>query len=246
MAIEEPKKENAPFIAPQAPPMPEGPGITPTEEGEIKRGEATALGEARRAIDGETGGAKPEQEQSLTPEKINFDEKNFTLLLDLDKSAVDLAGLRESANKNGFEQKDEFHITVLGFKNGGEIKKILKKMTPEQKQDMLAKIKALVDETDWSFKFEPQKYHIAKDYKTADPKNKGAEITEHRESYIQTISLPGIESFYKKLNILLGTSMEPPPAHITLFTGGSDKEKAKMGIGINSQEELKKLNSKEI
>lgn len=184
-----------------------------------------------------------EREKSfLAPEGRSFDESKNTLLLDIDKNVVDLDAIRELAEKNGFEQKGDFHITILGFKNGGEIKKALKALPEEQRQDMISQIKSLAESTDWNFVFEPQRYHIAKEYVAPDPKNKGSELREQRESYIQMVNLPGMKTFYDKLNALLGTNLEIPPAHITLYTGGDDKEKSKIGIGINTQEDFLKMN----
>mgnify|MGYP001608645131 FL=1 len=184
-----------------------------------------------------------EQEKSfLSPEGKSFDEGKNTLLLDLDKSTVDLDAIKELAEKKGFEQKGEFHITVLGFKNGGEVKKALKALPEPERQNALVQIKSLVDSTDWNFTFDPKRYHISKEYVSPDPKNKGAELRERRESYIQMVDLPGMKIFYDKLNAILGTNLEAPPAHITLYTGGDDKEKSKMGIGINTESEFLKMN----
>ena len=129
---------------------------------------------------------KPEdQEKSfVTPEKKFFNDGKNTLLLGVGKDAVDLSAIQEMADKNGFEQKGEFHITVLGFKNGGEVKKVLKALPEAERQNALAQIKSLVEDTDWSFVFEPQRYHISKEYVSPDPKNKDAELRERRESYI--------------------------------------------------------------
>lgn len=178
----------------------------------------------------------------LSPESKSFDSKNNTLLLRISKDSVDLSGIKETAEQKGYDEKSELHITVLGFKNGAEIKKILKKLSPEEQQAKLSEIQALVDSTDWSFVPEEGKYHISKEYKTPDPKNKGAELSETRESFIQRIHMQAMQDFYEKLNGILGSNLEAPPAHVTLYTNGTDKEKAKMGIGINSEAELAQLN----
>ena len=54
--------------------------------------------------------------------------------------------------------------------------------------------------------------------------------------------MQAMQDFYEKLNGILGSNLEAPPAHVTLYTNGTDKEKAKMGIGINSEAELAQLN----
>lgn len=182
----------------------------------------------------------------ITPKGVSFDAVKNTLLLDLDNNAVDLDKLKELAEKNGFEPKTEFHITVLGFKNGSEVKKALKALPEPERQNAIEQIKSIVDSTDWNFTFEDQRFHLSKEYITQNPKNKGEELKEKRESYIQMINLPGMEIFYDKLNAILGTNLEAPPAHITLYTSGDDKEKSKMGIGINTDEEFLKLDPRPI
>ncbi|MFA6437555.1 MAG: hypothetical protein WC242_00135 [Candidatus Paceibacterota bacterium] len=184
-----------------------------------------------------------EREKSfLIPDSINFDNNRNTLLIGINRDMIDFGILSELANENGLEVKDKFHITVLGFKNGSEIKKVLKALPEEEKQSILLQIKSLASSTDWSFVLEPKRYHISKEYTTPDPRDKSVELKERRESYIQMVHLPGMRIFYEKLNTILGTNLEAPPAHITLYTGGNDREKSKMGIGINSQEEFLKLN----
>lgn len=178
----------------------------------------------------------------LSPESKSFDTRNNTLLLRVSKDSVDLSDIRKTADQNGFDEKNELHITVLGFKNGGEIKKILSKLPAEEQQKKIAEIQVLIESTDWSFAPEKSKYHISKEYKTQDPKNKGVEISEMRESYIQKVHMQAMKGFYGKLNNILGSNLESPPPHITLFTSGSDREKAKVGIGINSEAELAQLN----
>src|SRR3989338_447564 len=185
---------------------------------------------------------RPDDRKKFSPESKSFDTKNNTLLLRIKKDSFDLSSIGETAKQKGFDEKEEFHITVLGFKTGGEIKKILKKLPPEEQQAKLAEIQAIVDNTDWSFAPEEGRYNISKEYKTPDPKNKGAEISETRESYIQKVRVQAIQAFYQKLNGILGSNLEPPPPHVTLYTSGTDKEAAKKGIGINSEAELAQLN----
>ena len=186
-----------------------------------------------------------QEKNFLKPKGASFDENTGTLLLTIiDEWSVDVSAVQEAARKNGLTRKDEFHITVLDFKNGAEVKKALQRLPEDTRQHALSQIKTLIDGTDWSFAFEPQKYHISKVYAARGPAHKGAEARERRESYIQMVSVPGMKIFYHKLNSILGTTLEAPPAHITLYTGGDDKERAKMGIGIHSQEEFLKLNPK--
>jgi len=185
-----------------------------------------------------------QETKQFSPEKVTFDEKNFTLLLDLDKAAFELEKIQPQADATGLTQKDEFHITAIGFKGGAEIKKSLKALDETARQEKIQQIQSLISSTDWHYTIEPQQLHIAKDYPT-DPK-KPEDPPEHRESFIQLVNVPAMESFYSQLNGLLGTAIEAPPSHITLFTGGNKPESAKQGIGINTPADLEKLNPKPI
>lgn len=177
----------------------------------------------------------------ISPESKIFETKYFTLILSINKDSLDLSSIREKAEEDGYDEKDELHITIIGFKNGTEVKKILKNLSPGDKQLKLTEIQTLIENTDWSFIRKDKAYHISKEYKTPDPNNTGADLLEVRESYIQIVDLPSIENFYKDLNGILGSSIKAPLAHITLFTKGTDREKARKGIGINSEVELAQL-----
>ncbi len=183
-----------------------------------------------------------QEKEFLLPEKVSFNEEKNTLLLEVNREQVDLSGLQSLAEKNNFDPKDSFHITVLSFKNAAEIKKTLGMLPEAERQKRFTEIKSLIDTNNWNFTLEPRRYHISKEYVSPDPQNKGTKLKERRESYIQMVNLPGMEIFYNKLNEILGVNLEIPPAHITLYTGGDDREKAKIGIGIKSQDEFLKLN----
>lgn len=182
-----------------------------------------------------------ENEGIFSAENSWLDRKNNTILIYLSKNYFDLVGIREIAEEKGFDEKDEFHITVSGFKNGLVIKDVLEKLSPEESKAKLDKIQDFISHINWNFKLLEGVYHISKEYKMKYPENDYKEIIEKRESYIQRIDILDLNFFYEKLNNLLGTNLQPPPAHVTLFTNGSDKEKAKMGIGIYSEAELAEL-----
>lgn len=177
--------------------------------------------------------------ENIKPD-VKFFEDKKTLLLNIPPQAVNLDTLQEKAKQNGMEPKEEFHVTAIGFKTGNKIKEIIGTMPSAQQQVLVENIQSIINETDWSCSLLPDVFHISKEYTSKD-QNTGKKITALRESYIQKVSLPGLTEFYNKLNNLLGTSFEIPPIHITLFTGGNDKD-AKMGIGITSESELEKMN----
>lgn len=177
----------------------------------------------------------------IYPESVSFDEERFTLLLNIDEAMIDLNGIAQTAARNGFDKKPEFHITIIGFKGGAAIKQALDKLSGERKPEALQKIQSLIKNIDWGFALLPQRYHIKKDYMS---RTSAAVSTEHRESYIQMLSISDMKKFYDALNSILGTHLESPPPHLTLYTRGDDRERAKAGIGINSQEEFLKLEPK--
>lgn len=177
--------------------------------------------------------------QLLYPESVSFDEEKFTLLLYLNETVIDFKNLAETATRNSFDKKDEFHITVIGFKGGMAVKEALDKLSQDEKHVALQQIRSLMARTNWGFTFLPQKYHITKEYIS---RTGTAMSTEHRESYIQMVAMPDVATFYDALNRILSTGLKPPPPHLTLYTHGDNRERARAGIGINSQEEFLKLN----
>jgi hypothetical protein len=114
----------------------------------------------------------------------------------------------------------------------------------DKQTQKLAEIDHLIEETNWNFAPTSESYQIEKQYTVYGADNKITGETEHRVSIIQMIHMPGMATFYNGLNTLLGMTHEAPPVHTTLFTGGNDSEKSKMGIGINTYAELRAMNPK--
>jgi uridine kinase len=188
-----------------------------------------------------------DQEDYKIPEQILFDENAFSLILKIDNDAVDLDFINDFSKANELELKNEFHITVLGLKNGGEIRKTLESLSNKERQKMFSEIRFLVDSTDWHFVFDQDRYFVSKKYENvADPEGSETTVGEERVSCIQMVILPGMNQFYKKLNTLLGTNLEAPPPHITLCAKSSDSNNMQRGIGIYSQNEFVGLNPERI
>ena len=175
---------------------------------------------------------------SLHPKSVHFDKEKATCLLAIDETSISLTGLHQKALGQGFEKKKEFHITVIGFQTGAKILEALTKHP--DKGSALAAIETLAKETDWSFSTKDGVYQVAKDYTFSNGSH------EHREAFLQTLTLPALKDFYERINEMLGTNFESPPVHVTLYTKGSDREKSRMGIGINSEAEFKALNPKPV
>jgi hypothetical protein len=155
--------------------------------------------------------------------KMEFDPKNLTFLIKLDNLNFD-DGLRDRAIRDGFTEKSEFHVTIIGFKLANLIKKAVKKDPA-----LLERIQSIVRNSHFQIKLRPEVFSIEKEYP-----DEGL-----RRSYVQMIDVDGLDEFYRQLGeaMDLDSPIAPPPSHITLFTKGSSQ-----GIGINSVEDFQKLN----
>lgn len=174
-----------------------------------------------------------------------LNKEKFTLTLGVSQTDVDLEELKDKAQAEGFEPKEDFHITLIGFKPGKTILEALEKMPNHERIFKGNQIQKLIDNTDWSFEMLPKKYHLKKEYQFKNY-DTGEVIPKTRESYVQMIELKSIADFYEQLNKILRTNLEIQLPHLTLYTKGTDPEKSKMGIGINSEKELNELNPQQI
>lgn len=59
-------------------------------------------------------------------------------------------------------------------------------------------------------------------------------------------SVPERAIFCQRLNEILGTNLEAPPAHVTLYTGGTNPATSRTGIGIDTSAALKELHPEPI
>lgn len=170
-----------------------------------------------------------------------FNPETYTLLLSVeDKLPEPVSGnLEFEAKKNRFIKKDEIHITVLGFRHGKKIQEALENIP--DKDLVIEQLISMAEDTEWTFEFLPEIFHISKEYRLKNH-DTGREEQETRESIIQMVKLENIDHFFDRLNELLNTNLEIPPSHLTLYTKGADEEKSHIGIGIYSEEEFKKLN----
>ena len=168
-----------------------------------------------------------------------YKDKN-TVLIDIDKSTTGLTTVEQFARENGFVEKDTVHATIVGFSAGVKISTLLK---DSANQDMLGKIESLVTETDWSPQYLNEFFVVSKEYEFFDPKIK-SKVKSLRQSIIQKIVLPELETFYEKLNTITGLAFPVQFPHITLYTKG-DASSA-MGIGINSIAEFESLSHEKI
>ncbi len=149
-----------------------------------------------------------------------FDDKKRTILLSVDPSDVNVHALEELAIKEKLSKKKEFHITIVGSQTGLK----LEEMDFEE-------IKKISKKLDWAFSMGKDFFLISKEY----PNN------EIRRSIIQTVTLPALDIFYKKLSLVINLVLDIPFPHVTLFTDSTEKVNQLKGIGIYSQKDFKEM-----
>lgn len=153
------------------------------------------------------------------------------------------ASTMDAAKAAGFEPKEELHVTVLRAKVGKSILKGLRNLPAEEAVAKQAQIHKLWRGTDFSFTLRDERYSLTEDIATP-VKGSSEPHVEHRESIVQMVDMPGAANFFSRLSEIVGTEIEPPPLHVTLATKGSDPEKSRLGIGINSAADLNRLQAR--
>ncbi|MBI3957038.1 MAG: hypothetical protein HY340_03550 [Candidatus Kerfeldbacteria bacterium] len=201
---------------------------------EIQRAEEFLTADERRLSD--------QREQAFERSAVSRIEPSLgTVKYGLDRDLLSTEKTMSFAQERGYEPKSEFHVTLIGFRNGKKIREALKRLAPDRQRQTIGRINDLIAETDWTItNAEQQLMHITKDYVVVD-QDRQERSRETRESVIQLLQLRGTEIFYQKINEMLGTSLEAPPTHLTLFTKGTDPERSRSGIGIETPSELEQL-----
>lgn len=171
------------------------------------------------------------REQLQSEPQLQLQDKSNSLLVPsrapngLDNSNVDFTG---------FDKKEEFHITVLGFPQGKELGEIFAK-DPSKK----AVVQKLINEADFSYTERPEIYKISRDIEQfIDWNNKelGSKMV-HEEAIIQLVNAPGVKAFIDKINAELSTNFPVPFPHVSMAVKGT-----KLGIGIPNESGFAKLN----
>jgi hypothetical protein len=157
--------------------------------------------------------------------KLQFDPEKQTLLLNIQNYSIPKV-LKQYAQIHSFNQKEEFHITLVGNQTGVILKeKILANGLDGHRLLELAK------EHDWNYKMNDDFSHMRKDY--------GEHI---RDSLIQKIQLSHLESFYHKIIDYYKISIKLPFPHITFYAKGDKNQ----GIGIYSEQDFLKHKFKKV
>ena len=147
---------------------------------------------------------------------IHFQFNGNWRLLDISREDFSLPDTRVRWQEKTFDPKPELHVTLVG-KDLGEKITAKVKVAPglaEQLQGLAREASLLVGQLGT--------LHHASAEKTDEN-----DQPLHAESVIQMVDVPGLETFYQRLEKLTGEAVEIPPTHVTLYTLGDPE-----GIGL--------------
>lgn len=119
---------------------------------------------------------------------LKFDKKTFSLIFEL-------KNFENNFQYKLLKSKNEYHITLIGYKTGQKLKKLLN-------SKRLAQLENLIKNFDFNYKILDNYFLIQKNDKN---------------SVIQIVESENIENFYKNLNSIFWTSFPIPFLHITIF-----------------------------
>jgi hypothetical protein len=159
-----------------------------------------------------------------------------TLLMHTEKPVID-PEIVLFADKNGYTEKPEFHLSIISFQNG-------KKIIDNYKNDpeIIQKIQLLVDSFNWDISLSSEYFLIEKYYDEIELEKSGYKnVPNHtRRTIIQKANITDIVSFYEKLSKLTNIVFEVPFSHLTLFCWSDYLPMMTQGIGLYSENDFKK------
>ena len=188
----------------------------------------------------------PESLNNTIPGTLHFYPDQATLLLDIDNKFIDQESKKNEAEQLGLMRKNDFHLTIIGNDTGKKILTLTASLNEKERENILDKIYTLAESIQWKVRLEDAFFYIQKEYITPDQSSPDANNNEKRESIIQTAGFEGIDEFYQKFNIVLGTEFETPWPHITHYTTSTREDKKTRGIGIYSQKQFEELHPQTI
>lgn len=173
---------------------------------------------------------------------FKWNPEKCTLLLGVEKPEIPEVVLMY-ANKNGFIQKSEFHLSIISFQNG---KKIILKFG--QDEQLFEKIKNLAHKYPWSVEYGNKYFEIEKYYNQVELEKSGYEnIPEQtRQTIVQKVFMLDLADFYTKLSDMTGIGFDVPFPHLTLFARCDYEPMVLQGIGLYSESDFEKYNKGEI
>lgn len=196
------------------------------------------------------GGADSENDMSDSMQMaVPIFPKEGTLLLKIPVNESDLDDLELMFDSREMTRKSEFHITAIGLPVAEKIRAKVETFGTG-KAGKLGEIKNLWCEigilNKWQYRLIPTYFAVEKDYNIENTAN--INFRGRRKSIIQMAYVPQLETLYVGLNRICGFTgadmLQPPPAHITLFTGGDSDTNRGMGIGLYSWDEFLRLDPK--
>ena len=187
-----------------------------------------------------------ETESKKVPVEVAFSSESATLILNIDSQIPNLGIKRKEAEQLGLLEKNEFHLTVIGYDTGDEILSAISDLSEKEKEEKINEISKLSESIEWEAVLKNDFYYICKDYNYPDEDDPEVEISEKRESIVQIAEINGMDEFYQKLNLLLDKQFKVPLSHITLYTNSDREDRKLTGIGIYSEEQFEELDPKKI
>lgn len=169
----------------------------------------------------------------------HFDKEKFTVIISVDRVDDALRPILDIIEMNGFRIKKEFHITLIGFARGRDIKAAIERQK-RNLDDSIVGIQRLIERSMITPQIRHEWYYIKKEMVF-----KG-KPTEYRESIIAMVDIPEINQLWNELQELIGETLEPPFLHITLATRGAGSEQAWDGIGIKDLQDFESLDKEKI
>lgn len=171
----------------------------------------------------------------MVTESITFDTHKGTLLMTVDKPYAALALLSQYAVEYGLEEKPEFHLTLLGYKQGQLLVNLLQRLDTDSRATLVNTFTQLVAQLDWRCIPQNEYYYLEKTYQFHNKPE------ETRATIIQVYELPGLIRLYEVLNTDLQLSLDEPFPHVTLYSSSSNHETSDVGIGITSEADFQSL-----
>ena len=175
----------------------------------------------------------------IYPTEKDFIETTNNAILLIEKPDIP-KNILEYADNNSLKLKNKFHITIIGTKYDLFIRDFILKIEINKRQKIQEELKNLFEKYDWKYQL-VSKYSFLKKYYTQEELNNRGyydQPEQNRLSIIQIINLPDLKDFYQELNILLGTKLEIPFEHISLFSGSDYQPMEERGIGIYTEKDF--------
>lgn len=183
------------------------------------------------------------------PLKAEFRLKSGDALLMLgvvDKKFLNLEAKNKEAEYLKLNEKDEFHITIIGSNTGEIILKHIAELAEPEKSKLIEQLRELSESFNWQAFLVDEFYYLRKYYDKSRNTTSSSLKIEVRESIIQVVKIPGLSIFYKQLNALVNQKFDTPFPHLTLYTTSNHEDKKLRGIGIYSKKDFRSLMKKKI